>query len=518
MDKKILNNLKKFFKDVDISKIKYRQLQALKAKFAKENNLPKLPLTSDILNALKIENPTSTFITKPSRTLSGVTILSVMTKPHICPGNCIFCPSFKDTPKSYTGFEPASMRGKLNNFDPYKQIQDRIKQLEAIGHPTNKLELIVMGGTFPSTDYKYQKEFMIKTFQAITNSKIKDLETLKKKLMSSKRRVVGLTFETRPDYCDEKIIRRLLDFGGTRVELGVQATDDQVHLFIKRGHGTKEVIEATRKLKDSGFKVLYHMMLALPGSSIEKDLKAFKEIFTNPDYCPDMIKIYPCLVTENTVLEKMYYKQEYRPYSEKEIINLIADIKEIVPKWVRIMRVQRDIPATKILAGITKSNLRELVFEELEKRGKKCPCIRCCEPKGELLDYKKYSIKKIKYNASGGKEYFVYAEKEGYLLGFIRVRIPKKPFVKEITKETGIVRELHVYGQATDFKDKNIQHRGIGKKLLKIAEELSIKEGMTKIAVISGIGVREYYKKQGYKLEGAYMVKMIKYARKRKIN
>jgi len=511
MNKKEKTNLKKFFKNIDIDNIKYRELQKLKSEFSKKFKTSKLPLTSDILNILKIENPTHTFITKPSRTLSGVTILAVMTRPDICPGNCIFCPNFKDTPKSYTGFEPASMRGKLNNFDPTKQITDRLKQLEAIGHPTNKIELIIMGGTFPSTDVRYQKKFMIKAFEGITNSKSNDLNHLKKKLMTSKKRIVGITFETRPDYCDEKIIRRLLDFGGTRVELGVQTVYDDVHIYVKRGHLTKEVIDATKKLKDSGFKVLYHMMVGLPGSNLKKDFEAFKEIFKNPDFCPDMIKIYPCLVTENTVLEKMYYSKKYIPYKEKEVINLIADVKEIVPKWVRIMRVQRDIPATKILAGINKSNLREMVFKELENRGTKCNCIRCLEPKGKLKNLSKYKISKIKYKASQGTEYFVYAEKEGYLLGFIRLRIPEDPFVKEITKKTAIVRELHVYGQATEFKDKKIQHQGIGKKLLKHAEDIAIKENKNKIAVISGIGVREYYRKQGYKLEGAYMVKKIKY-------
>lgn len=507
MDQKTKKQLKDFFKNIDLKTIQYRELQRLKSDFAKKHNLPKLILTSDILNTLKIEKPTKTFITKPSRTLSGVTIISVMTKPDKCPGNCIFCPSFKNTPKSYTGFEPASMRGKLNNFNPYKQIKDRLKQLEAIGHPTNKLELIIMGGTFPATSTKYQTEFMVKTFQAISNSKENSLEKLKLKLETSKKRIVGLTFETRPDYCDEKIIERLLYFGGTRVEIGAQTTDDAVHLFIKRGHGTKEIIEATQKLKDAGFKVLYHMMIGLPGSTIKKDFKSFKEIFTNQKYCPDMIKIYPCLVTENTILEKMYYSQKYTPYTEKQVINLIADIKEIVPKWVRIMRVQRDIPATKILAGITKSNLREMVFKELEKRNKKCNCIRCCEPKGKITDNTNYIIKKIKYKASFGEEYFIYAEKDNYLLGFIRLRIPYKPFIKEILKNTGIIRELHVYGQATEFSDKKIQHTGVGKKLLFFAENIAKKEKMKSIAVISGIGVREYYKKQGYYLKGAYMFK-----------
>lgn len=501
--------IKEFFKSIDINKIDYRKLQKLKSDFAKKYNLKKLPLTSDILNTLNIKNPNSTFITKPSRTLSGVTIVSVMTKPDKCPGNCIFCPSFKNTPKSYTGFEPASMRGKLNDFNPYKQIKERLKQLEAIGHPTNKIELIFMGGTFPATNLKYQNEFMKLAFKAITDSKSNNFNFLKNKLMTSKKRVVGITFETRPDFCDEKIIKRLLNFGGTRVEIGVQTTQEKVHLFVKRGHGIKEIKDATRKLKDAGFKVLYHMMLNLPLSNLKKDFKDFKEIFTNPDYSPDMIKIYPCLVTENTELEKMYYKQEYKPYTEKQIINLIADIKEIIPKWVRIMRVQRDIPATKIIAGINKSNLRELVFKELEKRGKRCNCIRCSEPKSRELDMLNYKIKKIKYSASKGKEYFIYAEKDDYLLGFIRLRIPYKPFIKEITKDTGIVRELHVYGKATEFKDKKIQHTGIGKKLLKTAEEISKKEKMKKVAVISGIGVREYYKKQGYDLIGDYMIKVI---------
>ena len=481
----------------------------INSKFSKKYNLKKLPLTSDILLALKIKNPTHTFITKPSRTLSGVTIIAIMTMPGACPGTCVFCPTYKGAPKSYTGFEPAAMRGKLNNFDACKQIKDRFKQLEAIGHPTNKIELIVMGGTFPATTTQYQKSFMTKVFQAITNSKSENIEYLKKKAMTSKRRIVGLTFETRPDYCDNKIIRRILDFGGTRVEIGTQTTDDKIHLYTKRGHGIKEIIETTQKLKDAGFKVLYHMMTGLPGSNYKKDMKSFKDIFNNPDYCPDMIKIYPCLVTKNTELEKMYYSGEYKVYDDNKLIKLIADIKEIVPKWVRIMRVQRDIPATKIIAGMKKSNLRELAQKELHKRNKKCNCIRCCEPTGELKDIKNYKIKKIKYNASKGTEYFIYSEIKGYLLGFIRLRIPYNPIVKELNKQTAIVRELHVYGQATEFSDKNIQHTGIGKKLLKTAEDIVKKQKLSKIAVISGIGVREYYKKQGYKLVGAYMLKGI---------
>jgi len=510
MNKKYLADLKSFFKKVNVNLITNKELQKLKAEFAKAHNLPKIPLTSDILFALEIKNPTKTFVTKPKRTLSGVTIISVMTKPDACPGDCIYCPTYKDAPKSYTGFEPAAMRGKLNNFNAYKQVKERIKQLNSIGHPTNKLELIVMGGTFPATPICYQNEFMIDIYKAITGSKSKNINTLKKKAMVSEKRIVGLTFETRPDFCNKKIIENFLIFGGTRVEIGVQTTHNDVFKLVKRGHTTKEVIEATKLLKDSGFKVLYHMMLGLPGSDYKKDLESFKEIFSNPDYCPDMIKIYPCLVTKHTVLEKMYYSGEYKIYSFEKIVKLIADIKEIVPQWVRIMRVQRDIPATKIIAGIQKSNLREYVFKELEKRGKTCNCIRCREPNNNLKNIKNYKIKEITYEASNGKEYFIYAEKGNYLLGFIRLRIPDKPFIKVIDENTAIVRELHVYGQATNFEEKNVQHQGIGKQLLTIAENYAKLEKKSKVAVISGVGVRKYYEKQGYKLIEPYMIKKIK--------
>ncbi|MDD3178084.1 MAG: tRNA uridine(34) 5-carboxymethylaminomethyl modification radical SAM/GNAT enzyme Elp3 [Candidatus ainarchaeum sp.] len=509
MNQKYKEKIKIFFKNKNIKKITKENLQNLKSEFAKKYNLKKLPLTSDITNILKIKNPTKTFITKPSRTLSGVTIIAVMTKPDVCPGKCIFCPSYKDAPKSYTGFEPAAMRGAINNFDPYKQIKERLKQLEATGHPTTKIEMIIMGGTFPSTSIEYQKEFMIKVYQAITDSKSKNIDLLKKKAMTSKRRLVGLTFETRPDYCDEKIIRRLIDFGATRIEIGVQSTDNKILKYVKRGHGTKESIIATEKLKDSGLKVLYHMMLNLPKSNYKKDLKMFEEITTNEKYCPDMLKIYPCLVTKYTVLEKMYYSGEYKVYDDQKTINLLADIKEKIPRWIRIMRIQRDIPATKIIGGIKKSNLREYVKKELNKRNKKCKCIRCREPNknNTNIDFKKYEIKIETYKASKGIEYFISAEKDDVIFGFIRLRIPYKPFLEELDKKTAIVRELHVYGQATELGQKNLQHRGIGKKLLKKAEEITKENKLKKIAIISGIGVREYYKKLGYKLKKAYMIK-----------
>lgn len=511
MDELYKKQLSSYFKKCVSSKFTKQQFEAKKVSFAKKYGLKKIPLTSDIFLALGIDKPPEFLITKPGRTQSGVTIVAIMTRPGECPGKCIYCPTWKNAPKSYTGFEPASLRAKRNDFDPRAQIKDRLKQLKSTGHPINKIELIIMGGTFPATSKKYQDFFVNSIFQEITNSKEteKDLNKLKKKAMTSKNRIIGITFETRPDFCDKETIKRMLDYGGTRVELGAQIIDDKVLKLVNRGHQVKEIIKATKDLKDAGFKVLYHVMLGLPGSDYKKDLECFKEIFANPDFRPDMIKIYPCLVIAGTKLEKMYYSGEYKALELEKTVKLIADIKEIVPRWVRIMRIQRDIPATKIIAGIKKSNLRQLVEYELKKRKKECNCIRCKEPKAQLKNTKGYVIKKEEYLASGGKEIFLYAEKNKYLLGFIRLRFPDKPYIKQITKKTAIIRELHVYGQTTAFDDQNIQHRGIGKKLLEEAESLSKKEGYNKIVVISGVGVREYYKKQGYFLSEPYMVKNI---------
>jgi elongator complex protein 3 len=511
MNKKELNQkIKAFFKEKTLEKLSKQQLETKKAEFCKKYNLDKYLLTSEIANVLKLKNTPEHLQTKPSRTQSGVVVVAIMSKPLECPGNCIYCPNYKNVPRSYVGFEPASMRAKRNDYDPYKQIVNRLKQLKDTGHPTNKIELIIMGGTFPATPIKYQKEFMVGVYQAITNSKETNLEKLKKKAMTSKRRLIGITFETRPDYCNKEIIKQLLDYGGTRIEMGVQILDDKVLKFVNRGHGVKEVVDTTKLLKDAGFKVLYHIMPGLPTSNYKNDLKCFKKVFEDSRFKPDMLKIYPCLVTGNTKLEQMYYSGEYVPYDDEKAIKLLADFKETVPEWVRIMRIQRDIPVTKIIAGLNKGNLRELVKKELEKRNKKCRCIRCREPKNKIINEKNIKIKQIKYEASQGTEYFIAAEDNDCLLGFIRLRIPNNPFIENITKKTTIVRELHVYGKTTDFDKKNIQHTGIGKKLLKEAEEITTKNNFEKISIISGIGVREYYKKQGYFLDEPYMSKLLK--------
>ncbi|MCD6367984.1 MAG: tRNA uridine(34) 5-carboxymethylaminomethyl modification radical SAM/GNAT enzyme Elp3 [Candidatus Aenigmarchaeota archaeon] len=449
---------------------------------------------------------------KPTRTLSGVTIVAVMTSPKPCPhGICVYCPQNPNVPQSYADNEPAVMRGKALNFDPYEQTKTRIKQLEAIGHPTDKIELIVMGGTFTARREEYQRWFVKRCYDSMNGENSRNLEEAKSKNERAKHRCTGLTIETRPDYMKERHINEILELGATRVELGVQNPDDRIYKITKRGHTIKDVIESTRLLKDSGFKICYHLMPNLPGSTLEKDFKMFKKIFENENYKPDMIKIYPTLVVKNAELEKWWREGKFEPYTDEELIDLLCRVKSIVPKYVRIMRLQRDVPRQEIVAGCKYSNLREIVQREMKKRGLTCRCIRCREVGHRLKNGWKignFVLKVEKYRASKGKEYFlIYEDENETLAGILRLRIPYKPFRIEL-ENSAIIRELHVYGPEVPIGGRGrIQHTGLGENLLKEAERIARDEGMEKLAIISGVGVREYYRKFGYSLEGPYMTK-----------
>ncbi|MFA4907766.1 MAG: tRNA uridine(34) 5-carboxymethylaminomethyl modification radical SAM/GNAT enzyme Elp3, partial [archaeon] len=462
---------------------------------------------------------------KPVRSVSGINVVAAMLKPHACPGKCVFCPSGlsgNETPKSYTGFEPAAMRGLRNEFDPYRQVSSRIRQFTEAGHSASKIELIVMGGTFCSLPEIYQRDFTRQCLNAITGKNSQTLETAKLEAEKSKRRLTGVTFETRPDYCSQKQIDLMLDCCATRIELGVQTTSEKVYAKTMRGHGRKEAISATQLLKDSALKVCYHMMPGLPGSTLREDLKSLKEIFSNPDYRPDMLKVYPCLVVSGTKLYEDWKHGKFEPLSSPEAAGIIAAAKESFPKWVRVMRIQRDIPAQYISAGVRASNLRQLVEGELRKNGAKCNCIRCREAglqeykSGKKLDFSKAKIFREDYDASKGTEVFISAElpKDDLLLGFCRLRIPSNPHRKELQGKTGLVRELHVYGSVVPLGNKpetEIQHRGFGSRLLLEAEKIAEEEfDCKKLAVISGIGVRGYYHNRGYETEGPYVSKAFK--------
>ncbi|MCX6744977.1 MAG: tRNA uridine(34) 5-carboxymethylaminomethyl modification radical SAM/GNAT enzyme Elp3 [Candidatus Parcubacteria bacterium] len=449
------------------------------------------------------------------RTLSGVAPIAVLTKPFPCPGKCVWCPSEKNMPKSYLSNEPAVMRAILNKFDPFKQVQMRLRALKMTGHDTDKCELIVMGGTWSYLPHKYQNWFIKRCFDAFNLITSKDLAQAQKRNETTKYRVIGLTLETRPDYIDVAEIKRMRELGATRVELGVQSIDDKILKLGHRGHLVAQTILATKLLKDAGFKISYHMMPNLPGATPAKDLEMFKKLFSNPEFQPDMLKIYPCVVTKNSKLYSWYKQGKFKAYTDKQLLNLLVQIKKNIPPYVRISRLIRDIPNVSIVAGNKISNLRQMIFN---KAGKICQCIRCREARNQLVSEKLIKLKVIKYKASDGWEYFLsYESKDGKtLFALLRLRIPQKPdqnLIKELPelRNAAIIRELHTYGKLIPLggHSKAVQHMGFGKRLLAQAEKIVHKHKISTITVISGIGVRKYYEKLGYKLQQTYLVKNI---------
>ncbi len=487
----------------------YRQL--LKKKKIKKN--------SHLENLLRL---------KKTRTLSGVAPVAVLTKPYPCPGRCIYCPTQEKIPKSYLDDEPAVMRAQACGFDAYKQVSSRIKQYHITGHAPEKIELIVMGGTFTALPFLYQKEFIRDCFLAANNPNLsalmirvirekENLITVQKENEKAKYRIIGITLETRPDEINKKIVENFRFLGATRVEIGVQTIFDSILKGVNRGHGVKETIKATRLLKDAGFKVCYHLMPNLPGSDLKKDLQLFKKVFTDGRFKPDMIKIYPCVVTYQAKLYDWFKKGKYAPYSDKQLINFLIKIKQIVPQWVRINRLGRDIPIGNIAAGFKISNIRQFLQEKMKKKNLKCQCVRCREIKNFKESTYNLQLKTYNYQASAGEEYFLqYVDRQNRLYALCRLRFPSYLFTEKkhflpVLQNAALIRELHTFGQALPIKKglKKIQHQGLGKKLLKKAEKITKAKGVKKIAVIAGIGTREYYRKLDYKLKSTYMVKSL---------
>ncbi len=465
------------------------------------------------------------------RTLSGVSVIAIMTKPLPCPGTCIYCPGQDSQPgekvaQSYTGREPAAMRSIHNNYDPYLQVQSRIRDLEAIGHRIDKIELIIMGGTFLSSDISYQEKFVKGALEGVIERKVNSLEEAKKLAENSKRRIIGITIETRPDYCKERDVDRMLYYGTTRVEIGIQTVFNEIYDLVRRGHTTDDSIEAIRIAKDAGLKVNAHIMPNLPGSNYSQDIELFDELFSNSNYCPDMLKIYPTLVINGTELYNWWKEGKYSPYTDNELINLIAMVKTNLPPYVRIQRIMRDIPATLIEAGCKNSNLRQLVQERLREIDETCKCIRCREygisKRKEIINEKsfdKIKLYRFDYDASQGKEIFLSYEnkKDDYLIGYLRLRKPSE-FAHRFELNDGktmIVREIKVVGEMVpkDLQPNRftqIQHRGYGKLLMNNAEKISIEEfDAKKLAVISGIGARSWFYDLGYKIDGPYVSKQL---------
>jgi elongator complex protein 3 len=435
-----------------------------------------------------------------------VTPVAVMTQPLKCPGQCLFCPTYPSIPQSYTPESPAVLRAIRCGFDPQKQVKLRLKALSEMGHPTDKIELIVMGGTFLAYPQDYQYRFIKECLDGLNGQESADLAGAKELNETAQHRCTGMCIETRPDWCGQKEIERMLEFGTTRVELGVQVLDDQIYRLTRRGHKVEDVVRATALLRQNGFKVHYHWMPGLPGSTPEHDLEMSRRLFDDERFKPDGLKLYPTMVVEGTELERWYKEGRYQPYEVSTMVNLMMEIKSIVPKYVRISRVLRDIPAKFITAGC-KDSLRGVVRQRMRQRGLECKCIRCREyghRAREGWEIGSPRLVRTDYQASGGREIFLSFEDEfETLFGLLRLRV----------QETlAVIRELHIYGPEvplSEQKEGTAQHRGLGKALLMEAERITAEEfKIPQMKILSGIGAREYYRSEfGYHLEGDYMVR-----------
>lgn len=535
-----------------------KELEKAKHRASRKFNLPRFMSNSEILKNATLEERVQIapiIKKKPTRTLSGVAVVAVMCQPHQCPhGRCLYCPESKKAPPSYTGEEPAALRARRSGFNPYLQVYNRLQQLESIGHPLDKVELIIMGGTFPSSFLCYQEWFVSGCLQAMNDFGIKDsinkinlannfqndhrdpsieeidypnvpddfvyLEEIHDINENSPVRCVGMTFETRPDYCKTQDVDRMLQMGVTRVELGVQTIYNFIYHRIRRGHRVEDVVESAQILRDSGIKVAMHLMPGLFADQ-KRDLRIFRRIFADERFKPDMLKIYPCLVTKDSEIYELWQKGDYTPYSTEEAVELIVKIKKILPKWVRTMRIQRDIPSPLIEAGVKKSNLGELVYQTLEKENVKCRCIRCREvghraSLGFTPELDNIKLLNEEYTAGDGQEIFIsYEDLLGdIIIGFSRLRIPSTEAHRtEIDDKTALLRELHVYGPMVplgDRRDDLWQHQGYGEGLLSEAEEIASENyDKNKLLINSGIGARNYYRKLGYNREGPYMSKLL---------
>jgi len=447
---------------------------------------------------------------KSTRTISGVTPLAVMTAPYQCPGKCIYCPTYPDAPQSYTSESPAVLRAKSSDFDAGRQVRVRLRMFGDMGHPTDKIELIIMGGTFLAQPVDYQYAFVKACYDAMNGIESTTLEDAKKINETAQYRCTGLCIETRPDWCGEAEIKRMLEFGATRVELGVQALDDDIYNLVRRGHGVKEVVEATTRLRTQGFKVYYHWMPGLPGSTPEKDLAMSRLLFDDERFRPDGLKLYPTMVVQNTELEKWYREGRYQPYDNETMTNLIMDIKALVPEYVRISRVLRDIPSKFIVAGL-KDSLRDIVKERMKRAGQECRCTRCREYGHRAKEGRQIGephLARLDYDAAGGKEIFLsFKDEDDTLFGLLRLRIQKEGVPT-------MIRELHVFGPEVPLSErqtKTAQHRGFGKALLAEAERIARDEFKAdEIYILSGTGAKEYYRTEGYYSKGEYMAKVLK--------
>uniref|UniRef100_A0A8C7ARF2 Elongator complex protein 3 n=1 Tax=Neovison vison TaxID=452646 RepID=A0A8C7ARF2_NEOVI len=514
-------------KDIDLNKVKTRT--------AAKYGLSAQPRLVDIIAAVppqyrKVLVPK--LKAKPIRTASGIAVVAVMCKPHRCPhisftGNiCVYCPGgpdsdFEYSTQSYTGYEPTSMRAIRARYDPYLQTRHRIEQLKQLGHSVDKVEFIVMGGTFMALPEEYRDYFIRNLHDALSGHTSNNIYEAVKYSERSLTKCIGITIETRPDYCMKRHLSDMLTYGCTRLEIGVQSVYEDVARDTNRGHTVKAVCESFHLAKDSGFKVVAHMMPDLPNVGLERDIEQFIEFFENPAFRPDGLKLYPTLVIRGTGLYELWKSGRYKSYSPSDLIELVARILALVPPWTRVYRVQRDIPMPLVISGVEHGNLRELAFARMKDLGIQCRDVRTREVGIQEIHHKvrPYQVELVRrdYVANGGWETFLSYEDpdQDILIGLLRLRkCSEETFRFELVGGVSIVRELHVYGSVVPVSSRDptkFQHQGFGMLLMEEAERIAREEhGSGKIAVISGVGTRNYYRKIGYRLQGPYMVKTLK--------
>jgi elongator complex protein 3 len=449
---------------------------------------------------------------KPVRTLSGVTTVTVLTKPYPCPGKCIFCPTDVRMPKSYLPDEPGARRGLEHNFDPYAQVASRLVALEAVGHPTDKIELLILGGTWSAYRRDYQAWFVKRCFEALNGTESASLEAAQACNETALHRNVGLVVETRPDHIDADELVSLRRLGVTKLQVGVQSLDDHILEINQRGHTVEETRQAVELLRLAGFKIVLHWMPNLLGATPQSDRLDFVRLWEG--LCPDEIKIYPNQLLQNADLYQYWLRGEFQPYTTEELIDLIADIKPTIPRYCRVNRVIRDIPSTNVVEGNKRTSLRQDVQEEMHRRGTRCQCIRCREVRKQAIDLQKLHLEDLVYPAQGAEEHFLsFVTPEDRLAGFLRLSLPARdPSSLGLPDLQGaaMIREVHVYGQSlslgTDLAGA-AQHAGLGTQLLQKAEELARQKGFQRLAVISAVGTRLYYQNRGFVRGELYLVK-----------
>lgn len=482
---------------------------------------------------------------KTVRTDSGVAPITLLTKPYACPGKCVYCPTEVRMPKSYVASEPAAARALQLKFDPYVQVVQRVQALERNGHEAKKIELIIKGGTWSAYPWTYRKWFIKRCYDAanhlgVVGSKKRfgSLATSQTANESSEYRVIGLTIETRPDWITPKEIVRLRELGVTRVELGVQALDDEILELTKRGHTVEDTVRATLLLKAAAFKTDYHILPGQPGATPERDIEMFDQLFTDERFCPDMIKLYPCVVLPSAELAEWHKEGRYKPLEGETLIEMMVRMQSVIPRYCRVSRLIRDFPSFEISAGNKVTNLRDVIEIRMKERGIECKCLRCREAghRPPLKPDAKLVIFRDQYRNAYGTEYFLSVEDEQRttVVSFLRLRLPdanpviEEPKTKKMFEEVrhafpelqngAFIRELHTYGQAlklSEGRSDAVQHQGWGKVLMAEAESIAKEHGYTSLSVISGVGVREYYRKRGFELVGTYMKKALRPENKR---